>query len=281
MNIYLINLDRRHDRLITMHTRLCDLGLEYSRISAVDGTGDAEIGFSDDQADMTKPEYACYLSHIKVYKAMLESDASHCLVLEDDIVMAKDFASLLDDLALHSSRNTILRLEVPFQCTNGKPVSLGRRSVKKTGAYQINRLYSPVFSSGAYVISRDIAERIVQNHSQPKIPIDHILFYKRMSHPLPLVYQVSPPLAVQAACVPDLASSPATKSDLHALRSIRYSKKQSESELPKSPVWRILYIGLANIRGNLRRIWRTITRLITGIIFKTKVLEFDDSAQPK
>lgn len=68
MDTFLINLDHRTDRLDFMQKQLDAIGLMVTRISAVNGLGAADIGYSEHHPRLSKGEYACYLSHVKCWK---------------------------------------------------------------------------------------------------------------------------------------------------------------------------------------------------------------------
>lgn len=90
MQTYLKNLDHRTDRLAFMKAQLGPMGLPYQRIAAINGMGADDIGYPANHPRLTKGEFACYLSHIKCWQALLNSDAEHCLILEDDVAFGPE-----------------------------------------------------------------------------------------------------------------------------------------------------------------------------------------------
>jgi len=95
LNIYVINLDKRPDRMTFMKGQLDILKLPYTRIAAIDGTGDNDIGYPVEHKRLSKPEYGCYLSHLACYKALLATNTAHCLVLEDDVLLSSSLYDVL------------------------------------------------------------------------------------------------------------------------------------------------------------------------------------------
>ncbi|GAB1481079.1 hypothetical protein MASR2M74_36620 [Paracoccaceae bacterium] len=102
--VFLINLDRSTDRLHRMRQRLEAAGLEWTRISAVDGQQALEAGIPDytDVAALAvggrrlRPgEIGCYLSHREAAQRVADSGAEWGLVLEDDAVVPPDMAARL------------------------------------------------------------------------------------------------------------------------------------------------------------------------------------------
>lgn len=151
----LINLDRAEARLHSMARQLNTLGLPFERIAAVDGraldfpiAAYDEAGFRRRHGRMTNPgEVGCYLSHVACAKRLLESTHDHALILEDDLVLPDNLATVIAE-ALEEHRHwDVLRLSsvnkgrkftaVPLSQTRSLAISLTRE--KGSGAYLINR----------------------------------------------------------------------------------------------------------------------------------------------
>lgn len=108
---YLINLKRRPDRLEKfMKTyRASDMkNISLSRISAVDGSeidinkvplsevakGELKqietTGFRSKHYQLTRGAIGCYLSHVKVWRDIVENEHAHGLIFEDDVSLPVD-----------------------------------------------------------------------------------------------------------------------------------------------------------------------------------------------
>lgn len=89
-----INLDRREDRNTEMINKLSSVGIcDYERFSAIDGTKITmpdEI-FKNNCFSSRRGIMGCALSHINLWKELANSDYDYYLILEDDIIFAKDF----------------------------------------------------------------------------------------------------------------------------------------------------------------------------------------------
>ena len=117
---YLINLDRSPQRLAAMQARLAGLGIDYTRIAAVDGAQLADEGFLRHTADnryykpIRRGEVGCYLSHLEVLQAFIDSGARYALVLEDDCLFDADFNAVLQAaIALRDdTRDPLLQWDV-------------------------------------------------------------------------------------------------------------------------------------------------------------------------
>ena len=82
---YLINLDRRPDRLEAATAELNKAGIEFKRWPAVDGSSLNESFQSGPGA------LGCKLSHVAVLKDALEHGYDEITVYEDDVCFVPDF----------------------------------------------------------------------------------------------------------------------------------------------------------------------------------------------
>jgi GR25 family glycosyltransferase involved in LPS biosynthesis len=98
VDIFLINLDRQPERLLSAQTQLKKLGLESKRISAVDMNS---LTVQDSDL-VTLGVKACWESHRLAFISLLNSDQSHALILEDDFKVFDNqiFLNLLNQFPL-------------------------------------------------------------------------------------------------------------------------------------------------------------------------------------
>lgn len=115
-DIYLINMDKNTDRLnkFTNNYNMTDLILKkFKRFSAIVGkdlnlieftspVGYKQIletektGYRKHHYDITRGAVGCYLSHLSIYKKMIDNNSKYCLIFEDDTKIATDFYSRLE-----------------------------------------------------------------------------------------------------------------------------------------------------------------------------------------
>lgn len=97
MEVYLINLDRRGDRLQAIQKTFDRIGLSFIRIAAVDG-----MLMSQDERDwvysLTPGEIGCYLSHKKCIELIAASQNEYGVVLEDDVQFSDGVERYLTDM---------------------------------------------------------------------------------------------------------------------------------------------------------------------------------------
>lgn len=151
----LINLDRATDRLQQMDEQLQRLGMSYRRLAAVEGATLAEpiddydeTGYRIRIGKLTnKNEIGCYLSHLNAMRTLLDSDASHALILEDDALLPDDIHALLEELLEQCEHWDMVRLSssrigvyLPVcDLSANRQLVINARVLKNTAGYLINR----------------------------------------------------------------------------------------------------------------------------------------------
>lgn len=104
---YLINLKHAYDRRNLAVSRLTKLRLRFTIFDAVDGRKLQHVDYNYYNAQrrlryfgrhLNSREVACLLSHLKIYKDILNNSLPHALVLEDDVVLNDNFSKILKEL---------------------------------------------------------------------------------------------------------------------------------------------------------------------------------------
>lgn len=109
MKTYLINLDANPDRLGHMKETLGHLGMVAERIPGIYGRELDQAGlarhcirwrsFVAMQEPITPGQIGCALSHVSVYRRMIDGNVPVALILEDDIDMDPGFPVVLERAA--------------------------------------------------------------------------------------------------------------------------------------------------------------------------------------
>ena len=178
MKVYLVNMDRSKDRLEIMQRRLSSLGLEYERVSAVDGSKLSE----EEKKCVVSPnwrypytltpgEVGCFLSHKKCWRKLVDSKESWALVLEDDSVF-------------HSKANEYFQSTewIPegvqlIQFSFAKDTTFSDKSVVlPNGSHLVRVKHSSPCGTYAYLISREAAEKALELSDIAEGPIDNFMF---------------------------------------------------------------------------------------------------------
>lgn len=162
-----INLEKDIERREEISRQLERLGIPYSIFSAVYGKNltseEVEKHYNQKRAialshDMTRSELGCALSHIFIYKKMVDEGIPYALVLEDD-------ARLSDDLP-----DVLSRLREQYQSTEPVAVLLGHvRKYQNRGAvvldekYRVAEIYGTPVRAHGYFITLAAAKKMLEN----------------------------------------------------------------------------------------------------------------------
>lgn len=105
MRIFIISLKRSVDRRKVMSEHLARLGLDFEFINGVDGNKlspeeisklyDEKWAFRQEGRHLSRGEIGCSLSHLKVYRKIVNEDLSYALILEDDVCLSPLIAGVL------------------------------------------------------------------------------------------------------------------------------------------------------------------------------------------
>lgn len=152
MKCYLINLDSSKERLAHMSATLAGLGIEFERFPAVYGKAltpeersrdyDARRAFWASRGrPLLDGEIGCALSHVGVYRRMVENGVPIALVLEDDVGFEKRFLEALEFALRHMdvARAQITQFSAyRVECSAHESFSLKKmKSMSATDAYLI------------------------------------------------------------------------------------------------------------------------------------------------
>ena len=116
MQAYVINLTRSPDRRAHIMAQLGKTGLHYEIVDAVDGR---DLDLSDTRLfDTTVVGTGTFragaagaaMSHLKVYRRVLDDGLDKALILEDDVELPTDLAALADAIARHMRGSEVILL---------------------------------------------------------------------------------------------------------------------------------------------------------------------------
>lgn len=174
--VFLINLPRSVDRRRVMEARLSTLALDYTLVPGVDGRAEWDrLAASLDVAtfgrlmgrDPTPGDLGCYHAHLNVWRAFLATGAQVALVLEDDVVFHDRFLEAVSAATEAVAEWDYLQLNM---IRAKLPVRRGR-----VGAWRLNAYVGPATGTGAYLITRALAERLLPRMLPMRLPVDQEL----------------------------------------------------------------------------------------------------------
>jgi glycosyl transferase family 25 len=177
MQITYINLADRTDRRGFMEKQFAALGLVATRLEAMT-RADVSEGQRDRYCNparrwsMTDGQFACNLSHIKAWRALLDSDAPRALILEDD---ARLSASLPRFLAAIDAQN----ITVPLIRIESWPTEARRyraADVNVLPDITLRRCLEQDAGAAGYIVTRQAAARLIAAPELNTMLIDGFLY---------------------------------------------------------------------------------------------------------
>jgi glycosyl transferase family 25 len=201
MRTYLINLDRRPDRLAAMQAQARREGLGLDRVAALDArtpvAADGWFAPGGPLGEIPRGDKCCLLSHRMAWELFLQSGEAHAVFLEDDVRLAAGAGALLRDgdwipadvgvvklehygprgqrVLLKDLRDVTFSMAPPRQAATARGFRLGRMLSRHTGA-------------AAYILSQPAA-RLLLSQTRFNLPVDHLLFNPNNS---PLFARLAP-----------------------------------------------------------------------------------------
>jgi len=199
MNIFCINLDRHPMRMERM--RRCLQGLAFERVPAVDGKMLAGPERRDESrpigADViTRYELACVLSHRVAWSRFLAGGEPYCCVLEDDVILSPDFPKFVTDASWIPPGCDLVKIETCCQKTMLSRTMIGALD------RMLTELRSVHLGTGAYILSRRGAEKLLAEPQRPDLPLDFVIFGTDILQRQARLLQLIPALCVQVRHIP-------------------------------------------------------------------------------
>jgi glycosyl transferase family 25 len=166
--IFYINMASRPDRRDHVEQHLALLGLTATRIDAVTPSAlDLPAG-----SPLSTGEFGCSRSHQKIWRLMVEQNIPAALILEDDVLLADEVPALLADPALLAGGVEAIQFESRghTRALVGPAVPTGVPGVSR------NRLMSSSLGSAAYIMTIELARRLLARPDVDRLALDHLLF---------------------------------------------------------------------------------------------------------
>lgn len=188
--VYIINLDRKPDRwksikkelnriAIGNNQRLSNISKRFSAIDAKYYKGGENKNIlpyyflsdqfkvepyenyeildkdSDYKIDMTKQEIAITLSHIGVWKKMVEDNVEYALILEDDVFFTKNFSTKIDEIWSYISKRNFDMLFLSFDYVKGTDLSLINENEI------VHKPNAGIWQASGYILSKEGVKKLL------------------------------------------------------------------------------------------------------------------------
>jgi len=184
MSCFVINLESALKRREEISSQLHALGISFEIFPAVDGRKMTESELQQhydaakaarEREKMTRAEIGCALSHLGIYRKMVEQDIPHALILEDDADLSPDLKLVLDQLEhRYTAEQEIVVL------LNHVPNYLKRSRTDLMEGRKLAKTYGLCWSSHGYFITRQAAQRMLEKLHPVWIVTDHWMRFQEL-----------------------------------------------------------------------------------------------------
>lgn len=159
VKVFAINLERSTDRKKHILDECKRHNLEPILFKAVDGSKLSEEQLSEMVLDhkingMTKKEIGCALSHIGVYKRIVDENINLALILEDDAVLNDNISSVLHEISIFNEST-----DKPFVYLLSRPYSYVKNQEIKLSSITLYCIFDAWLAHG-YVINYKAAKKL-------------------------------------------------------------------------------------------------------------------------
>jgi glycosyl transferase family 25 len=180
--VFVINLKRSAERRLHTTEQLNELSVTFQFVEAIDGDliTEQEIRNSNDYGIyksgfhsnyLGKEEIGCALSHLKIFRKMVDEKIELACILEDDNNYSKDFKDLLVTGNLFTADWDILYLGQHSACTTKEAQSRNKKQLVLL-KYYIGEAIEVPYGSYAYLINNEAAKKILNITYPVRIPFD-------------------------------------------------------------------------------------------------------------
>jgi glycosyl transferase, family 25 len=215
MRVFLINLERRKDRLKAMKEQADALGLGLERVGAIDAATAAPdavnhwFAMTGPLGEIPAGDKACLLSHRAAWERFAAGGEAQAVFLEDDVRLSEVAGAMLSSDAWIPPGVQVVKLE--HYGPPGQRVLLAQLHAVGED-FRMGRMLSRHTGAAAYILSRAAAEMLLAEN-RFDLPVDHLLFNPNNSRLFARLspWQLLPAIARQQEFVGE-------KSDIEATR---------------------------------------------------------------
>jgi glycosyl transferase family 25 len=173
IKIFIINLKNEFDRRKHIVNELKKLNLEFEIYFAKKGSEltkkeitlySKKEAFKNENRDLSLDEISCALSHIKIYKKIVESKYRLSLILEDDVVINRNLLNIFKNLNKFPKNWELINFY-----TDARKKIIGRKIYEN---YQCVRFNGRANRTCSYLIKMKTAEKLIKFALPIRFPAD-------------------------------------------------------------------------------------------------------------
>lgn len=228
MQCYVISLTKAHERRAHIQQEFGKQNIGFQFFDAL--TPDLALPFAQSLGlnfnpnILTQGELACFMSHVSIWKKMLDENIPYVAVFEDDVFLGEQAHKIFSDTAWIESDWNIIKTEA-----FGERVFLaGTASTVADGQREIVKLAGQNLGTAGYILSLKGAQAYFDYVSRIElIPLDHVMFDQFVEQNISPVYQINPAVCIQEMMLhPD--KNTVLSSELFAERRARMKKMKKK-----------------------------------------------------
>jgi glycosyl transferase family 25 len=175
---WVINLKRSPERRKYITAHLHELGLPFELIEAVDGRNltpqelaalySAERAITYSRRELAPGEVGCCLSHLKLYRRMVDKNIDEALILEDDVIIHADFFEIIKRKTLFPKDWELILLY-----HGSAPISFWQRQ-RLYQQYQCVKFAGVAYGTLGYLIRQSAARKLLSCAYPICAPMDQL-----------------------------------------------------------------------------------------------------------
>ena len=210
---FIINLERRKDRLKKISRHLKKNKINFERFNAVDAESESDENLNRNiyqngpLGKISKGDLACFQSHYLLWKHVSDNEKKPVLILEDDTYISNLGVKILSNTNWIPSDAKIIKCE---RFGNKRHRVLLSPVVNSFSGFDLHFLLSKHSGTGGYILTPRGANFLVKNSSKVNVSVDHFLFNPKNSN----IFKRLKPLQIYPAICEQNDSS----SDIHLHR---------------------------------------------------------------
>lgn len=184
IKIFVINLKKDVQKRKNMEKIFQGLNLEFEFIDAVYGKDlsseeldlvyDENLAIKYNERPMSKAEIGCMLSHLSIYKRMLEEKIENALILEDDVQIDRKILDVFNNIKSFPKDWECVLLSYYKETYYKKKYCINHVSRKKiSNDLKVGRFIEPMISGAGYIINQKGVRKLLDATGEKlKKPID-------------------------------------------------------------------------------------------------------------
>lgn len=198
MECFVISLTKAHERRVHIQQEFGKQNIDFQFFDAL--TPDLALPFSQQlglnfNSDiLTQGELACFMSHVSIWKKMIDENIPYAAVFEDDVFLGEDAGRLLKETAWIKPDWHIIKTEAFAE----RVFLTGQAEKLSECEREIVQLAGKNLGTAGYILSLKGAQAYFEYVKRIElIPLDHVMFDQFIEQKVMPVYQVKPALCIQ------------------------------------------------------------------------------------